>query len=76
MSQRSKIEWTTHTWNPLGGCTRISPGCMNCYAETESPRRQAQFLGTGKKSAKRWKKSAQLDALPLHVQQNISKLGA
>lgn len=27
------IEWTTHTWNPVTGCTRVSPGCDNCYAE-------------------------------------------
>lgn len=29
----SKIEWTEITWNPLTGCTKISPGCLNCYAE-------------------------------------------
>ena len=28
------IEWTDHTWNPVTGCTNISPGCDNCYAET------------------------------------------
>jgi len=28
----SKIGWTTHTWNPVTGCDRISPGCKNCYA--------------------------------------------
>lgn len=30
----SKIEWTTHTFNPWQGCTRVSPGCQHCYAET------------------------------------------
>lgn len=30
----SKIEWTDETWNPVTGCTKISPGCKNCYAET------------------------------------------
>lgn len=30
----SKIEWTDHTFNPWIGCTRVSPGCVNCYAET------------------------------------------
>lgn len=30
----SKIEWTHHTFNPWIGCTRVSPGCVNCYAET------------------------------------------
>lgn len=29
----TKIEWTESTWNPLTGCTKISPGCNNCYAE-------------------------------------------
>jgi protein gp37 len=33
MSVKSLIEWTDHTWNPVRGCTRISPGCANCYAE-------------------------------------------
>lgn len=29
----SKIEWTDHTWNPWEGCTKVSPGCLHCYAE-------------------------------------------
>jgi len=29
----SKIEWTKKTWNPISGCTKISPGCQHCYAE-------------------------------------------
>lgn len=33
MAQRSEIEWTDVTWNPVAGCTKISPGCDNCYAE-------------------------------------------
>lgn len=33
MSTNSKIEWTESTWNPLTGCTKISIGCKNCYAE-------------------------------------------
>ena len=33
MSFNSKIEWTESTWNPVTGCTKISPGCINCYAE-------------------------------------------
>jgi len=32
MSGFSKIEWTEVTWNPVTGCTKISDGCMNCYA--------------------------------------------
>lgn len=42
MSERSDIEWTDATWNPVLGCTKISPGCKHCYAETFSER----FRGT------------------------------
>jgi protein gp37 len=38
MSDKSKIEWTDATWNPVTGCTKISPGCTHCYAETFSER--------------------------------------
>ncbi len=38
MSDNSKIEWTDATWNPVRGCTKISPGCKNCYAETFAER--------------------------------------
>ena len=33
MAGQSSIEWTEATWNPVTGCTKISPGCDNCYAE-------------------------------------------
>ena len=33
MSLRSRIEWCTATWNPVTGCTKVSPGCAHCYAE-------------------------------------------
>lgn len=33
MAENSKIEWTTHTFNPWIGCTKVGPGCDNCYAE-------------------------------------------
>jgi protein gp37 len=38
MSDRSHIEWTDATWNPLRGCTKVSPGCKHCYAETFAER--------------------------------------
>jgi protein gp37 len=38
MSSNSKIEWTDATWNPVRGCTKISPGCKHCYAETFAER--------------------------------------
>jgi len=41
MSTSSKIEWTEQTWNPTTGCTKISSGCKNCYAETMAKRLQA-----------------------------------
>ena len=33
MAEKSKIEWTESTWNPVTGCTKISEGCQHCYAE-------------------------------------------
>jgi protein gp37 len=38
MSSISNIEWTDATWNPVRGCTKISPGCKHCYAETFAER--------------------------------------
>jgi len=38
MAERSSIEWTDATWNPVRGCTKISPGCKHCYAETFAER--------------------------------------
>lgn len=38
MSQQSAIEWTDGTWNPVRGCTKISPGCKHCYAEAFAER--------------------------------------
>ncbi len=41
MAQITSIEWTEATWNPVTGCTKISPGCKNCYAERMAKRLQA-----------------------------------
>ena len=38
---KSKIEWTESTWNPVTGCTKISPGCKHCYAERLAARLKA-----------------------------------
>jgi protein gp37 len=38
MAQQSSIEWTDSTWNPVTGCTKVSPGCDHCYAETFAER--------------------------------------
>ena len=44
MTTNSKIEWTEQTWNPTVGCTKISPGCKHCYAETMAKRLQAMGM--------------------------------
>lgn len=55
MAQNSDIEWTDATWNPLAGCTEISPGCQNCYAAVMAHRLeamgQAKYAGTTRKAA-------------------------
>ena len=43
MADATPIEWTDATWNPIGGCTRVSEGCRNCYAEVMA----ARFSGPG-----------------------------
>ena len=43
MSDHSKIEWTDATWNPVRGCSKVSPGCANCYAIRDAHR----FAGVG-----------------------------
>ena len=44
MSTQTSIEWTEMTWNPIVGCTKVSPGCKHCYAENMAYRLQA--MGT------------------------------
>jgi protein gp37 len=41
VNSKSKIEWTESTWNPITGCTKVSPGCKFCYAERMAKRLQA-----------------------------------
>lgn len=41
MATSSRIEWTEQTWNPTTGCTKVSPGCKHCYAESMARRLQA-----------------------------------
>ena len=38
MARKTNIEWTEMTWNPVTGCTKVSPGCKHCYAETMARR--------------------------------------
>ena len=44
MSTTTSIEWTEQTWNPTTGCTKISPGCKHCYAETMARRLKAMGI--------------------------------
>lgn len=59
MSENSNIEWTDHTFNPWIGCTKVSPGCANCYAETMAKFRGWAKWGKGetrqRTSAANWK---------------------
>jgi len=62
MASRSGIEWTESTWNPVTGCTKISPGCQHCYAERMTRRLQGMGL---RKYAHGFKVAAHADALDL-----------
>lgn len=48
MSEYTKIQWCDHTFNPWIGCTKVSPGCANCYAETQDKHRKWTPDGWGK----------------------------
>ena len=64
----SDIEWTEATWNPIAGCSVLSPGCTNCYAMRMASRLQAmgmtKYAGTTRKSGKRhvWTGRVNIDA--------------
>jgi protein gp37 len=68
---RSDIEWTEATWNPVAGCSLVSPGCTNCYAMRMAARLQAmgmeKYKGTTRKSGKRhvWTGRVNLDVKAL-----------
>jgi len=48
VAQGSAIEWTSATWNPVAGCTPVSPGCLNCYAARMALRLERMHAGGGK----------------------------
>lgn len=60
MSETTKIQWADATWNPWEGCTKVSPGCANCYAEARNHRFGHDNWGRGKPrrrtSPENWKK--------------------
>jgi protein gp37 len=51
MSQGSNIEWTDSTWNPVAGCTKVSAGCKNCYAERMARRLAAMARSAPERGA-------------------------
>lgn len=59
MSENTKIQWADHTFNPWEGCTKVSPGCLNCYADTRAQRFGQVKWGKGqprrRTSAANWK---------------------
>lgn len=73
MAQNSPIEWTEATWNPVAGCTVLSPGCTNCYAMRLASRLEAmgqeKYRGTTRKSGGRpkWTGHVNLDYHALNV---------
>ncbi|MGH1471517.1 MAG: phage Gp37/Gp68 family protein [Cellvibrionaceae bacterium] len=62
----SKIEWTEQTWNPVTGCTKVSPGCKHCYAETMSRRLQAM-------GAPGYENGFELSILPERLEQPLRR---
>lgn len=73
MATISTIEWTEATWNPIAGCTIVSPGCTNCYAMRMAARLQAmghdKYAGTTRKSGRRnlWTGRVNIDRSALEV---------
>jgi len=66
MGGASKIEWTEQTWNPVTGCTKVSPGCKYCYAETMAKRLKAM-------GAPGYENGFELSVLPERLQQPIKR---
>lgn len=66
MSNKTSIEWTEQTWNPTTGCTKISPGCKFCYAETMAKRLQAM-------KASGYVNGFQLSLMPNRLDQPIKR---
>src|SRR5881397_3435001 len=66
MSTKSSIEWTEHTWNPVVGCTKVSPGCKNCYAEALSIRLKAIGL-------RQYTKGFEVNLLPERLEEPLRR---
>ena len=68
MAQKSEIEWTDITWNPVAGCSAVSEGCTNCYAKTLAFRLEAmgmeKYAGLTRKSGR-----------PLNLDNSLNQIG-
>jgi protein gp37 len=79
MAIASAIEWTEATWNPVGGCTILSPGCTNCYAMRMASRLEAmgqhKYQGTTRMSGGRakWTGKVVLDERALQLPHSWKK---
>ena len=79
MGSSSDIEWTDATWNPVAGCTVLSPGCTNCYAMRMAARLHAmgqpKYSGLTRKSGRRyvWTGNVRLDWASLDVPETWRK---
>lgn len=78
MATNSPIEWTDATWNPVAGCSILSPGCTNCYAMRMASRLEAmgqqKYAGTTRRSGNRpkWNGVINLDRKALEIPQRWS----
>ena len=73
MSENSKIEWCHHTFNPWIGCTKVGPGCDNCYAEADfDKRRHVVQWGAGQP---RKRTAMSTWAMPLRWNAKAERLG-
>lgn len=84
---KSSIEWTDETWNPVVGCTEVSPGCKHCYAKTMAARQVLMSAAQGRRSvylrvvdaqARRWTRPADVLRNPdehQHVELLPERLG-
>lgn len=79
MATNSKIEWTEATWNPVAGCTILSPGCTNCYAMRLASRLavmgQHKYVGTTRISGDRpkWNGKVKMDVPSLGIPRGWKK---
>lgn len=71
MAQYSSIEWTEGTWNPVTGCTKISPGCAHCYAERMAQRLKAMGV---RRYRNGFRVTLQPDVLPLPLRWGVPRL--